>query len=156
MKTFLILMFLTLVNILLALVAQESAFPLGAPATGRLSQARPTVIYSTALHTETVPVAFPSAEEAQETGRKASVKVTNQMLPKIFPAEENPVTIPPHLLANNKLQNNDTDTESTREQTADTSTKDKTSFQSSSTNEPRSLEELLNLARIKYLGHDLR
>ena len=101
-------MFLTLVNILAVLVAQESAFPLGAPTTGRLSHTRPTVIYSTALQTETVPVAFPSAEEAQETGRKASV--LTQMLPKIFPAEENPFTIPPRLLANNKLQNNDIDT----------------------------------------------
>jgi len=148
-------MFLTLVNILAVLVAQESAFPLGAPTTGRLSHTRPTVIYSTALQTETVPVAFPFVQEAKETGRKASVKVKNQMFTKIFPAEENPVTIPEHMSVNNKLQRNDDDTVRSREKTADTSSAYKTPFQSSSINEPRSLEELLNLARIKYLGHDL-
>ena len=154
-------MFLVLVSILAVLVAQENAASLGAPAAIRVFQARLPVINSTAQQTEAVPVALSPFQEIEKTNRKASLNVPEQTFPQSLQDEENRVTItiPHHLTVNTNLQNNDTQEFISSEDTNDTTTERTAStvydFQSSTMQE-RSFEELLNLARMKYLGHDLR
>lgn len=152
-------MFLVLVNILVVLVARENAASLGAPAAIRLFHTRRPMINSTAQQTEAVPVTLSPFQELQKTVRKVSVHVPKQIFPKSFHDEENQVTIPQHQTVQHNLQNNDSEEQSSLEDTNDTTTERTAStvydFQSSTTKEQRSLEELLKLARIKYLGHDL-
>ena len=99
-------MFLVLVNILVVLVARENAASLGAPAAIRLFHTRLPLINTTAQQTGTVPVTLPPSQELQETLRKVSVQVSQQILPKSVHDEENPVTILQHQTVHHNLQNN--------------------------------------------------
>ena len=143
-------MFRVLVNILLVLVARENAASLGAPDAKRLFHTKLPVINYTAQQTEAVPVDL--------THRKVSVNVPKQIYPHSFRDEENLVTIPYQQPVNTKLKNNDTEEFNLHGDSIDTTERTATTvydFQSSTTQE-RSFEELLNLARTKYLGHNLR
>jgi len=148
-------MLLVLVTILGVLVAQEDAASLGAPTPIRLFHTRSSSIN----YTTTVPV-------QEETDRKVSVEVPY----KIFTDEENkatsptttitPTTIPTTRTIHHRLQDSDKEYFRSEDNTAISTTE--TAQQSTvydlqpSTGQHRSLKELLNLARIKYLGHSIR
>lgn len=152
-------MLLVLVTILGVLVAQEDAASLGAPTPIRLFHTRSSAINYTA----TVPV-------QEETDRKVSVEVPY----KIFTDEENkatsptttitPTTITTTLPTTSTIQHRlqDSDKEYFRSEDNTVITTTETTQHSTvydfqpSTAQHRSLKELLNLARIKYLGHSIR
>jgi len=156
-------MLLVLVTILGVLVAQEDAASLGAPTPIRLFHTRSSAIN----YTDTVPV-------QEETDRKVSVEVPY----KIFTDEENKATSPTTTTTtittiittiptttitttiHHRLQGSDKEYFRSEDNTVITTTE---STQQStvhdvqpSTAQHRSLKELLNLARIKYLGHSIR
>jgi len=140
------------VTILGVLVAQEDAASLGAPTPIRLFHTRSSAINYTA----TVPV-------QEETDRKVSVEVPY----KIFTDEENKatsptttttITIPTTTITttiHHRLQGSDKEYFRSEDNTAITTT-ESTHDAQPSTAQHRSLKELLNLARIKYLGHSIR
>jgi len=152
-------MLLVLVTILGVLVAQEDAASLGAPTPIRLFHTRSSSIN----YTTTVPV-------QEETDRKVSVEVPY----KIFTDEENkatsptttitPTTITTTLPTTSTIQHRlqDSDKEYFRSEDNTVITTTETTQHSTvydfqpSTAQHRSLKELLNLARIKYLGHSIR
>jgi len=141
-------MLLVLVSILVVLVAQEDASSLGAPTPIRLFH----TVASAHNHTDTVPA-------QEETGRKVSVEVPH----KIFTEEENKAAAPTSRLDNQShyrraIKNTNAITTTQRSETTvyDFQLDPDTTGTTGTTAHQRSLEELLNLARIKYLGQDLR
>jgi len=127
-------MLLLLVNILAVVVARERAESLGAPPAIRLFHPKFPPFNSTAQQTETVPVTSSTAQETEKASVHQQRKIFHQL------------SIP------YELQNNDTVQLSTSDSpTTARTTSTVYDHQSSTPTEHRSLEELLKLARSKYL-----
>ena len=146
-------MFLVLVNILAVVVAQENEQSLGAPPAILLFHPRFPPFNSTAQHTETVPVTLSTAQETE----KASVHQHRKIFPNRFRSEKTTAETPDQLSMYHELQNNDTNKLSSSDSptTARTTSTDY-DHQPSPPTEQRSLEELLKLARSKYLRFNSR
>jgi len=146
-------MLLILINIVIVLVAQGTAASLGALATSPVETEVTTLLNSTALQTGTVPL----PQDTDKTQRKVSSKVPEHPFSNIFEGKENQVIIPSQLSAPSNLPNSDILrlVVNAHYSVTDKSTSTNIYFESSTVHE-RSLEELLNHARFKYLGHDLR
>jgi len=143
-------MFLVLVNILVVWVARENAASLGAPATIRSVDTRHPVINATAQHTETVPVSVSPFYEV-ETHRKVSAQEPDQILSKHVQHVETPLPLTPR----QNYQNSDSSLGDKNDNNTERTASTVYNFQSSTTKE-LTFEELLNLARMKYLGHNIR
>ena len=146
-------MLLLLVHILAVVVARERAESLGAPPAIRLFQPRFLPFNSTAQLTETVPVTSSTAQETE----KASVHQQQKIFPNRFHSEKTTVETPRQLSMPYELQNNDTvQLSSSDSPTTARTTSTVYDHQSSTPTEQRSLEELLKLARSKYLRFNSR
>ena len=146
-------MFLVLVNILAVVVAQENEQSLGAPPAIRLFHPRFPPFNSTAQHTETVPVTLTPAKETE----KASVHHHMKIFPIRFCGEKTTFETPHQFSMPHELQNNDTDKLSSPDSPTTARTPSTVyDIQSSTPKRHRSLEDLLKLARSKYLGFNLR